>query len=381
MALLFTRTAADDPETLLGPRPSSVLLLTHDVALREQVTGLAAAAGVVLRDATDAETALRIWPASGLILVGADQVTRLARLGPPRRCQIVVLTSTPAADGVFLDAIRLGTDAVVELPQEETRLSELLADAGEPDLRQARLIGVIGGSGGVGASTLACALGQAVAWAGGDVAVVDLDRLGPGLDRMLGLEESSGVRWEDVGGTHGRLNARALRHSLPAREGLGVITFATGPDRREHAIREETVREVVAALVRGHRAVIVDLGRGATPMSEEITARCDVVLVVVAATVSGVASARRSLSGLPSRERVRLVLRHDGAREEDVGQALGAEVALVLPTYRRVAESIDLGFGPIRFRSERLARLMRGLWADLDRVDGADSGGSRERSR
>ena len=61
--------------------------------------------------------------------------------------------------------------------------------------------------------------------------LVDLDPLGPGLDRVLGLERCDGVRWDALLQTTGRLSARSLHDALPRRNGLGVLTWPPGPSR------------------------------------------------------------------------------------------------------------------------------------------------------
>ena len=80
--------------------------------------------------------------------------------------------------------------------------------------------------------------------------MVDADPLGPGVDRVLGLDLVDGVRWDALGHTTGRLSARALRDSLPRRDGLAALTWyagaaaATSPALRRRARR---CRRLVAA--------------------------------------------------------------------------------------------------------------------------------------
>src|SRR6478735_8872169 len=250
------------------------LLITRDQSLLDELLRLAAAAGVAPDVAGDAGAALRGWGAAPLVLVGAE----------------------------------VAAESVAQLPSSEAWLTETLTDLGDAEPTQGLVVGVTGGSGGAGATTFACALGQVGARSGRAV-VVDADPLGPGVDRVLGLEERHGVRWDGLCQTTGRLSARSLREALPRREGLGALTWHAGPPGSLQAF---AVREVLSAARRGHDLVVVDLPRTADPLVDEVAARCDRLLVVVVPTVAGVASAVRACSRHPDPTRVRLVLRGTG---------------------------------------------------------------------
>ena len=96
----------------------------------------------------------------------------------------VVLTA-PVPDRVFHVALALGAESVAELPRSEGWLVERLTDVVDSGPARGLTIGVVGGSGGSGATTFACALAQVAGRAGPSV-VVDADPLGPGVDRVLG---------------------------------------------------------------------------------------------------------------------------------------------------------------------------------------------------
>ena len=54
-------------------------------------------------------------------------------------------------------------------------------------------------------------------------------RSAPGCDRVLALDEASGVRWDSLGRSSGRLSGRSLREAVPRRDGLGVLSWPPGP--------------------------------------------------------------------------------------------------------------------------------------------------------
>ena len=333
----------------------TALLLTADSGLHHEVVRLAAAAGVEPRHVADATHALVPWTSADLVLVGADCAGRMAALAPQRRARVWVVATGDLGPEVFRAAVDLGAEAVLSLPEADEWLAELLADACETDAR-GRLVGVIGGCGGAGATTLACAMGQAAARRGPTL-LVDGDRRGPGLDRMLGLEDEAGVRWHDLEQSQGRLGARALRDAVPRVGALGVLTWGatTGLEPGD-----QVVRQTVAAARRGHDLVVVDLPRHGDRAVAELGARCDRVLVVCPATLRGVAATVRVLAdlGLPS-DRLGLVLRPGALPAEDVAAATGLDGWIELKRQRGVEEAVDLGMGPLRSSRGPLARAVR----------------------
>jgi secretion/DNA translocation related CpaE-like protein len=344
-----------------------LLLITADDLLLDELLRLAAAAGATTEVARELSTALRAWSRASAVVVGADLLAGLARMGPPRRADVHVAGWGAAGEDVFRGALAVGAEHVVELPAAASWLTALLTDLGDDAGGGAGgrglTLGVVGGSGGAGATTFACALGQVAAGAG-PALVIDADPLGPGVDRVLGVEEESGVRWSDLAHTSGRLGSRSLREALPRHGTLGALSWARGAAR---SLDPGVMREVLSAATRGHRTVVLDLPRGAEGV--ELMSRCDHVLVMVTPSITGIASTVRLVEalghpeGAPDRSgglsqagHVGLVVRGPGAAPDVVARAVGLPVLAAMADQRGLAESIDLGLGPLRSRRGPLAR-------------------------
>lgn len=333
----------------------SVLLVTASAPVHDAVLPLCAAAGAGAEVCRDPVLALAGWAAADLVLVGADVAEELAALAPARRPGVLVVGPTPQ-DAAFRAAVLLGAQSVVDLDTAAEWLVEALADVGER-ASPGRVVAVVGGSGGAGATTLACALAQ---WNAGRARtlLVDTDPLGPGLDRLLGMEAEPGVRWEGLTETAGRLGARALREGVPRRDHLGVLTWS-GLRRR---LDLPTVRRVLPSAVRGHDLVVLDLARHGESLAELVD-RCDDLLVVTPATVPGLAATAR-LVGLLDRDarcgRAGLVVRPGGLGDADAERVTGLPVVAALPDQRGLATSVDRGWGPLTGRGP-LARAARDL--------------------
>jgi secretion/DNA translocation related CpaE-like protein len=337
--------------TATGAEP---VIITDDDALLEEVQRLSAAAGVVTEVVRRAEAGLRSWHAAAAVLVGADQAGAVAALGPPRRGQVHVLCLGSAADQAFRAAVDVGAESVLELPAADDWLVELLTDAGDGGGRPAVTVAVVGGSGGVGASVLAGGFAL-TAGRSGPTMLIDLDPHGPGLARLVGLEDEPGVTWADLALSHGRLGGRALREALPTRAGVGVLGW---PEPMGARPSPSLVREVVAAGQRGHEWVVLDLPRGEEQSVAGLVGRCDHVLLVVRATLAGVAAAARMARRLRVEAADASIVvrsRRGSPPADDVARAVGLPLLGELRDQRRLEEHLDLGLGPVHQRRSPLA--------------------------
>jgi secretion/DNA translocation related CpaE-like protein len=331
------------------------LAATRDAALADELARLAAAAGTPLEVVSSADAVLRGWTSAPVVLVGADLAVELVELAPPRRPGVQVVAWSPVPSGSFRDALLVGAERVVELPLGAEFVAELLTDLGEAGRGEGVMVGVVGGSGGAGATTFACALGQ-VAAARGPTVVVDLDPLGAGCDRVLALDEVSGVRWDSLDRSSGRLSGRSLREAIPCRDGLGVLAWPAGPAAPLDA---GAVREALSAARRGHDTVVVDLPRTIDSLVADTVVRCALLVVVVLPTVTGVAAAARWVAAMPDHDRFGLLVRGAGADPRRVADLVGVPVLASMADQRGLAEALDLGLGPVRSRRGPLAAAAR----------------------
>src|SRR5690606_16343574 len=122
---------------------------------------------------------------------------RCVRAGLPRRADLVLAGLGPPSREALQWAVALGAEQAVELPTAEAWLVDRLSRAAERGVaaRPGRVLAVVGGRGGAGASVLATATAVVSARSGDRTLLVDCDPLGGGLDLVLGAEEVTGLRW------------------------------------------------------------------------------------------------------------------------------------------------------------------------------------------
>ncbi len=334
------------------------LLVSADPLLVSEVQRLAAAAGVLPDVVPSPEQALAAWSAAPLVLVGQDLAAALAGCRPARRDRVHLLARAPVADALFRVALALGAESVSGLPASDAWLVELLTDVGDGAAEPGVVLGVIGGSGGAGATVFATALAQRAA-SRAHTLLVDADPLGAGVDRVLGLESVEGIRWDAMLQTTGRLSSRSLREALPRAGRLSVLTW---PTDRPASLQAFALREVLSAGGRGFDAVVLDLPRHPDPVVLEAVSRCDHLLLVSTLTVAGVASATRVAHLLPSGGPARhLVTRGNraGVTPEAASRLLRIPLLAAMGPQRGLDEAVDLGAGPGHSRRGPLGRAAR----------------------
>ena len=321
------------------------LLVSGDGDLIDDVLRLAAANGVDVHLAMDAEGARGRWQAAPLVLIGADLAAAMAAAGMGRRRDVVLVTRQPIPED-WQRAVALGAEHVVALPEAERWLIDRLADSTEGTARDGGVLAVMGCGGGAGASTFAATLALAAAARSMRVLLIDADPLAGGLDVLLGLEETPGIRWADLADARGRLGAPALDQALPQVSGVSVLSW--GRDGTS-SVPAEVVGSVLDAGVRGYDLVIIDVPRSLGPVTELVLARSGRTLLVSVNHVRATAAAARLAGELESRcASLGLVLRSapKGVSDDAVLAALALPVVARLPYSVGLAARSDEGERP-----------------------------------
>ncbi|MFD7323639.1 septum site-determining protein Ssd [Streptomyces sp. NPDC059875] len=331
-----------------GGHRAGPLIVTEDLALLDDLLRLCAAAGAEPEVHHTVPEHRASWADAPLVLVGDDAAVRCR--GAARR-QGVILVGRGGEDGedpeVWRRAVEIGADCVLRLPDAESWLVDRIADAAEGAGKQALTVGVIGGRGGAGASTLACALALAGARTGRRTLLVDGDPLGGGLDVLLGGERAEGRRWPDFAASKGRVAGGALEESLPSVRGLRVLSWDRGDSV---LVPPDAMRSVLAAARRRGGIVVVDLPRRIDAAVTEALAQLDLGLLVVPGELRAIAAAHRvaSLVSMVVPD-LRVVVRGPyapGLDEQWVADALRLPLAGELPHDHGLTAALDSGAPP-----------------------------------
>lgn len=185
------------------------------------------------------------------------------------------------------------------------------------------VVGVVGGSGGVGASTFASLVAAGVRGA----TLIDLDPVGGGIDVLLGVEDVPGARWSGLRVDGGYLDPTLLADGLPRWRGVAVLAADVPPPT------PAAVAQVIAAGAQ-LGPVVLDLPRAPSPIRAAALAQCGVCVLVAAAEIRAVVAASavvRTLSGA----RVGVVMRRSRMAVAEALALLGVPLLGVLPSVDR----------------------------------------------
>lgn len=351
------------------------LVMVTDPELLDVLLRLAAAAGCELQRVVDPAQARRHWSVAPLVLLDAAAARRCAAAGLPRRGALVVAVRGAPPPDVWQQAVAVGAEHVVALPDAEPWLVAALAEAAEGGTRGGRVLAVVGGRGGAGASVLAAAVAVTAVRAGGRSLLVDCDPLGGGLDLVLGAEDLDGLRWPQLTVGGGRVPAAALEAALPAPPvhpggALSVLSC----DRSADGPAPAAVRAVVESGRRSGGTVVCDLPRYPTEAAVAALAAADLTVLVVPADVRSCAAAARVAAVLAENTgAVEVVVRGPspgGLTSDEVARALDLPVLATMRPEPGLARALERGGAPGRPRGP-LARAARTVLARMRHAEPA----------
>ncbi|RAN72772.1 hypothetical protein B5P43_31755 [Bacillus sp. SRB_336] len=322
----------------LPGQETTVMMVSASPALHGEVGRVCAAAAVGLVIAETMEDGGGKWDGVAAVLIGSDVPGGLARWRGPT----VVVGRAADAGHMWLQAARLGADRVAVLPDSAQWLANYFTRLRQP-AAGAGVVGIIGGCGGAGTSTLAALIAGHEASRGTRVLLVDGDPWGGGLDSAVAAEGLSGLRWPDLLQASGAINPEQLAASLPARDGLSMLSWSTdGGAGRAAAPGAEA--EVMRAARVAYGLVVVDVGRPAG-RAPGLGVHCDGFVMIVPGRLRAAAAAERALEALPAAPVGAVVAGplRDGVDARLVSDALGLPLLGALPRIKGLEEALDAG--------------------------------------
>src|SRR5215213_8743513 len=276
------------------PNTASPVVLTTDADLLDHVLAVAAVAQVDPHVLADTSSLRAEWSDASMVVVGADSAARAAALLLPRRTGVYLIGAAEAGDELSRWSVQLGA-AVVMLPEAATWFATAMAAAAGRSSKPGRLIALVGGTGGAGCSTVAAGLAIVAARTGRRTLLLDCDPFGGGIDLLVGAERIDGWRWPRLASASGELGD--LAGQLPQIDGVDVLSMArssaTLSATAPSAPHQASMECVLSSVERSHDLVVADLSQALDETCREVLLRADDVVLLVPATVRGVAASRR----------------------------------------------------------------------------------------
>lgn len=354
-------------------KPNRPLLITADPSLLDDMLRLAAKAGVEVEVAPDLQAARQRYAAAPLVLLGADIVSFGLRARLPRRPAVVIVCTSSDSDEAWDYAYDLGAEHVALLPIAEGWLLDRLASALADRVKAGRVVAVMGGRGGAGASVLAAGLCVTAARSGLRTLLIDADPLGGGADLLFGWEEEHGLRWPQLAEAGGRLDPEALVAALPNRGDLVVLSCDRAPTAEARqaegapatTLPPELMQAALEAGRKGRDLVVVDLPRRFDEAAECALRMADRALIVVPAELRAAAAAAKVAgAALAHRYELSVVVRGPAPgrlNASEIASALGLPLAGRLRSEPRLAGALERGEPPAANARGPLATFCRRL--------------------
>jgi secretion/DNA translocation related CpaE-like protein len=322
--------------------------VTRDPDLADRLHRLAAAVGVPLQVAGRVEDVSGPLTARPGLLADGPAADELLRLPAGPRPRAVLIGADPPPDSLWRQAVALRAERVLALPGDDDQVMEWLLDLTDAPRAAATVLGVVGGRGGAGASTLAAALAKTAARTPAThVFLVDLDPLGGGLELVLGCEDAPGLRWPQVASTRGRISPSALWDALPHEDGVALLSW---PREVTTDVEAHVVPGLMDSMRRGADLVIVDLARHPGNAVRAALPAVDTVLLLGTADVRGAAGTLRVLHAVRDEcSDVRLVVRvsrSPAVSPEAIADSLAVPLVGRVPAVRGMETAISQGLGP-----------------------------------
>lgn len=342
---------------------ASVLLVTEDEALRDEVALIAAVVGVGL------DTAAR-WPAAEEGSAWAAVMCSAESLPPTAAQAQGTLLLGHDAEVIWEAAARMHGLRPVPLPQAENWLREQLS-AQAFRRSQGKVVAAVSTAGGAGSTTFAYLCAAELAARGSRPLLIDAV-LGPasGLAALVKQARGQQLRggdldWRQLSRIEGEISASHLEAALPVLDGIGVLTGTA-----EVCQRVPLLPAAAAAGRSVFDVVIIDIGQR-TEVMPALAEQLETLLVVTRASRRAVDAAHRLLrAAAPIRTAV--AVNHRSARgwgPQDVAEELPAPVVADLAEQRWLACTDDLADAYELLRSTRGANIVADVLEALGVAD------------
>lgn len=329
-----------------------ILVAVSDPVIHPEATHIAAATGRDVIDTIDPREITRLLPRAHAVLADAGTARHIATLD--RRSGIHLLAADPGPVDWRLAVLAHAENGYV-LPAQAPELLEALGHAAVPDRStpdgRGTLIAVCGAAGGSGTSVLAAAMAR-VAARSHPTTLVDATEFSGGLDLLLGLEESPGVRWPELQLGEGTVSAADLRAALPVTgDGIACLSAARTTVADPFHLTPDVLTPVLESLRGAPGVAVIDVPREGACTDAVLDASDHVVLLIPAELRPAAAAARLVARLSAARTTVTGVVRHrywSGLSTTDIGDITRCTILAELGNLPRLSRTVELGGLPER---------------------------------
>lgn len=231
-------------------------------------------------------------------------------------------------------------------------------------IKSTQIIGVIGATGGLGASLISSSLAVMFAQSDKTVALAETNFCSGGLDVLWGIEESKGTRWADLIYPSGRISPQDLYRSLPKASGVSVLS-TDSQDGRMPA----SYSEILSDLSQAVDVLIIDLAKTPDAGITELLELCTDLIIVTGSTIRSTSATNQLMqlaSKLASAKLIVRMIPGTGLDAQNVSKTLGLQLLGTVTTDQKVVEHLEQGLNPGDISSNSYRKSIQEIFENLE---------------
>ena len=274
---------------------------------------------------------------------------------------VVIVTTGEPGQIIWQKAVATGAKYVAFLPDARPWLLENLTPKSN---KQAHTIGVLGASGGLGASLLASFIAIHFAQSNQKVLLTELNPVSGGLDVLWGIESEKGMRWSHLSNELSQFLVQDVMRSIPAINGVSILsTDLAGISN------EKSATDLIRALKTEVNIQIIDLPSPQATSFGELVNMCDELLIIVGSSIKSISAANQLVNQLPQFGKAKLIVRNlSGTNITDLNIAKTLNLQLIgqIPTELKLVEHLEQGLSPTKIPNNAYRKAVLEICSNLD---------------
>lgn len=274
---------------------------------------------------------------------------------------VVLITTGKPGTEIWQRAVATGAKYVAFLPDAREWLIQNLIPQTN---RNAKVIGVIGASGGIGASLLASLIATDYAESKHSVLLTELSKTSGGLDVLWGIEENRGLRWSDLAGNNRLFFNQDFLRALPSSNGVAILST----DAKNLNVEFEITNKI-EQMQKCVDVLIIDLAKPENPDFTKAIEICDEVIFMVGSTIRSVSAANQLKLIYPKLLKSKLVVRNlAGTSLAALNIAKTLDLTLVgeITSDLKIVEQLEQGISPAQISTSSISKTIADIRVELD---------------
>ena len=274
---------------------------------------------------------------------------------------VVLITTGKPATEIWHRAVATGARYVAFLPEAREWLIQNLIPQ---TIRNAKVIGVIGASGGIGASLLASQIATDYAKSKHIVLLTELSKTSGGLDVLWGIEEDKGLRWSDLAGNNKLFFNQDFLRALPSSNSVAILSTDT-----KNINAELGVINKIQQLQKCVDVLVIDLANPESSNFTEAVELCDYVIFMVGSTIRSVSAANQLKLIYPKLLKSKLVVRNlagTSLAALNIAKTLDLHLVGEITSDLKIVEQLEQGISPAQISTGSISKAIADIRVELD---------------